>query len=77
MICNNCGLENNDRSNFCAKCGAKLPGDCDCWVLGEKFDCGLAECPGIGLYLMLLKAYGYEEKEGDQEHERKANRSDA
>ena len=61
MICNNCGLKNRDDSNFCAGCGEKLPGDCDCWVLGEKFDCGRSECPGYGLFKMILDAYANED----------------
>lgn len=56
MICNSCGKDNCE-GNFCEECGAKL-GECRCWVLGVKFDCGMDKCPGEKLYEMILKAYG-------------------
>jgi len=61
MICKNCGLENDDRSNFCSGCGAKLRSECACWVIGGWFNCGRSECPGYLLYKLILEAYALEE----------------
>lgn len=52
--CPNCG-STVPAGNFCAVCRCRLHDKCDCWVLGREYDCGCMDCPGEGLYLMLLK----------------------
>lgn len=52
--CPNCG-NTVPTGNFCPVCRCKLHEKCDCWVLGREYDCGCQDCPGEGLYLMLLK----------------------
>lgn len=53
--CPSCGKEVPDDANFCPNCAAKLVTVCNCWVLGETYDCGLKECPGYELYCKMLK----------------------
>lgn len=47
--CPNCGAENEPRSNFCARCGAKIPnGRCHCPDCGRTYTDDIAYCTNCG-----------------------------
>ena len=49
VICPNCGAENEPRSNFCARCGAKIPnGRCHCPDCGRTYADDIAYCTNCG-----------------------------
>ncbi|QEY33849.1 zinc-ribbon domain-containing protein [Caproiciproducens galactitolivorans] len=61
MKCKSCGCEIPNSSNFCPKCGIKIASVCNCWVIGEPYNCGQDECLGRRLNVLLEEESSFEE----------------
>lgn len=59
MKCPNCGMDLNEKDNFCYHCGHKARANCSCWIKRGNYNCGKSKCPGYGLVIPQLQEEYY------------------